>query len=128
MMLIVSGVSIVITTYIHCLGIQYAILWKTIYDMAHGLANNMGDLFETFLNTGSMFFSNKRRSFETQTLFRFEGFAARERMPWMCPTASLSNLKKIDEKRLLKVPIGWVPMFNLSAGVPSKVYITLYVL
>jgi hypothetical protein len=62
------------------------ILWRCIYDLAHGLANNAHDLFSMVLNTESrnqMFFSLKRRQFEQDTLKRFEEYGKRERMPWM---------------------------------------------
>jgi hypothetical protein len=62
------------------------ILWRCIYDLAHGLSNNTCDLFSLVLNTDSsnqMFFSAKRREFEQVTLNRYEEYGKRERMPWM---------------------------------------------
>ena len=62
------------------------ILWRCIYDLAHGLANNVFDLFSLVLNTdcnNQMFFSKKRREFEQVTLKRYQEYGKRERMPWM---------------------------------------------
>jgi hypothetical protein len=113
------------------IGESFAVLFKTIYDLAHGLGNNIADIFELITNIGSMAFTKKRRQFETSTLFRFEGYRDRERMPWMCDPVALRQLGSIEEQRFLQVPVGWVPIFTLSDGPPSKVHyyiaITVYI-
>ena len=68
-----------------------------------------------------MSFTKARRVLETQTLKRFEGYAERERMPWMCNPRSLKSLELLEQKRVLKVPVSWVPVFELSEGSPGKV-------
>ena len=92
-----------------------------MYDLAHGLANNIADYFNCMLNKKDMAFTKYRRSFEYNTLLRFEGYGARERMPWMCDPVALHQLVEVERRRVLKVPIDWVPMFDISDGIPGKV-------
>ena len=125
-------------------GVDFNVTAKSGYDIAHGMGNNLADLFHLCLNTGEnclvlhvfylcmtspfffptgqMMFTSKRRQFEQTTLGRFQLYGQRERMPWMAKPEKLRLWQQLEAKRVLKVPSNWVPMFNLvTDGVPSKV-------
>ena len=99
------------------------LLGETLYDIAHGLGNNLANTFSIVLNKGQYAYSAARRVYEQVTLQRFQDYKAQERMPWfICPRA-LAKGKQLEKDRYLKVPTSWEPIFMLfTNGVPTKVH------
>lgn len=102
---------------------DFDLLSRVLYDIAHGLGNNIANLFAMALNTGQFNYHTMRRLYEQGTLQRYEDYKQQERMPWfICPIA-LAKLKVVEAERYLQVPTSWEPMFDLFAsGVPGKVH------
>jgi hypothetical protein len=102
---------------------DFDLLSRVLYDIAHGLGNNIANLFAMALNTGQFNYNNTRRMYEQVTLQRYEDYKKQERMPWfICPRA-LAKLKVLETKRCLQVPTSWEPMFDMfTTGVPGKVH------
>ena len=104
---------------------KFNVLLQTIYCMAHGIGNNINDLFSMILNNRNkpMFYTQARRTYEQETLNRFQFYTRRERMPWMTPVRTQAKLVHLENRRVLKVPTTFAPAFSIADGVPSKVYI-----
>jgi hypothetical protein len=87
---------------------------KSLYDMAHGIANNASDLFCFIFNTGDRVFTRARRDFETNTLLRFQDYRERELMPWQCCKKYSKQLSVLITSGNLRVPIGWTPLVDIT--------------
>ena len=111
-------------------GLDFNVLYRTIYDVCHGLGNNVADIFNIMLNNSGkdMYYSQVRRTYEQVTLGRFQDYAKRERMPWMISKRAKIILVRVEfEGVLLKVPNDWVPSFPIASGIPNKVCVCVCV-
>jgi hypothetical protein len=101
--------------------LKFNVYRKSIYDMAHGLGNNLGDLFRLVFNYGNNEFTNVKKAFEKDEMKRFEDYAARDTMPWQCPSARKKELSDLLTSGHLRVPIGWPSVLDLTSKAPCKI-------
>ena len=53
------------------------VLMRTLYDIAHGLGNNIAAVFDAVLNRGQMNYNTRRRAYEQDVLGRFGDYKER---------------------------------------------------
>ena len=94
---------------------------NSIYDLAHGMANNIRDLFQMVFNFGDRAFNDAKRVFEMDTLGRFQNYGTREVMPWMAPRKVKAKLKQLLSSGILKVPVGCPEVQDITAKIPYKI-------
>jgi hypothetical protein len=100
-------------------GSRFDVYYKSLYDMAHGIANNTSDVFCFIFNTGDRVFTRSRREFETNTLHRFQDYREREQMPWQCAKKIVNQLSELIKSGHLKVPIGWPQLVDITQKAPT---------
>jgi hypothetical protein len=100
-------------------GSVFDVYYKSMYDMAHGIANNTSDVFCFIFNTGDRVFTRARRDFETNTLLRFQDYREREQMPWQCNRNIAKLLSELIKSGHLRVPIGWPQLVDITKKPPT---------
>jgi hypothetical protein len=104
----------------HCV-IGWDVYYFSIYDLAHGLANNCKDVFGLVFNYGKMVFTEVKREFERGVLRRFADFTAKEKMPWQSSTKTKQDLSKLLLSGNLKFPTSWCSIFDPTKKAPTKI-------